>query len=496
MHSKFYIIVKVLTLFLSLSYCQKSYAAPNFEQINDGTVRIVVISGSRYGTGTGFIVNDQGYILTNNHVADGNGNTFVFISGRFTSEASLIAAQVIDTDRQKDVSLLYAPSLANYRPVTLNTTAPKVGEPIYTFGFPGIGDDYSSTTIFQNTSFSADAQANSAILSRKFNGSWQNGGGNFSIIQHSAGLNPGNSGGALFDDCGQVIGINTMSTGSGRIFRDATSQFGFDVMAGQDVAFASAIQAGIELLRSNGIAFSDAAVYCNPNAELDLARQNAELAREEANRARQEAAQIEQEALKAGRTAEQAVDAAKVANMRADELESAAQLYQKNYQSLIRTSYIVLPLFILGLIAAITLSLRKPRQMVLSAARNATETMSRRIMSSGSNASVSGNLSIVLDYQENGRNLQKKVILKSKDKEGYIVGRNADLSHLIIHNTSISKRHFRLSFKDSNSFWLEDLNSSNGTEYSGQQLAPFDKNALKVGAGFIAGGVKFRSSRS
>ena len=51
MHSKFYIIVKVLTLFLSLSYCQKSYAAPNFEQINDGTVRIVVISGSRYGTG-------------------------------------------------------------------------------------------------------------------------------------------------------------------------------------------------------------------------------------------------------------------------------------------------------------------------------------------------------------------------------------------------------------------------------------------------------------
>ena len=96
----------------------------------------------------------------------------------------------------------------------------------------------------------------------------------------------------------------------------------------------------------------------------------------------------------------------------------------------------------------------------------------------------------------NGRNLQKKITLKAKDKEGYVVGRNASLSHLVIQNISISKRHFRLSFKDANSFWLEDLNSSNGSEYGGQQLAPFDKTILKVGAGFIAGGVKFKSAQS
>ena len=153
------------------------------------------------------------------------------------------------------------------------------------------------------------------------------------------------------------------------------------------------------------------------------------------------------------------------------------------------------PIILLMILGVLILALRKPRQLVVNAARNVSDSVSRRISPIKAASTNSGVLQLVLDYEEDGRSLQKTIALKARDKEGYVVGRNAALSHLVFQDASISKRHFRLSFKDEKSFWLEDLNSFNGSEYGGQQLTPFEKVALKTGTSFIAGGIRIKTTR-
>ena len=65
-----------------------------------------------------------------------------------------------------------------------------------------------------------------------------------------------------------------------------------------------------------------------------------------------------------------------------------------------------------------------------------------------------------------------------QDRGGMTLGRSPDLSNWSLDFTDLSRRHFRCTSDDQGSFWVEDLNSANGTELRGKMLDPFIKTQL------------------
>ena len=151
--------------------------------------------------GSGFVVSEDGYILTNAHVVIENGvradSVEVVFKGQDQSaDATHVTATVVGVDETSDVALLKvdpgeAPAL---EPLSLgDSSTVSVGEPVVAIGNP-LGFSFSVTSGIVSAT---DRQLQSP------NGSVISGG-----IQTDAAINPGNSGGPLIDSSGKVIGIN------------------------------------------------------------------------------------------------------------------------------------------------------------------------------------------------------------------------------------------------------------------------------------------------
>ena len=142
------------------------------------------------GSGSGVIISADGYIVTNNHVVDGAEKLEVTLNDnrKFT-------ARVIGTDAKTDIALLKI-STTGLKPLTFgNSDAVKVGEWVLAVGNP----------------FGLNSTVTAGIVSAKARGlNKGNDVGIESFIQHDAAVNPGNSGGALVNTAGELIGINTM----------------------------------------------------------------------------------------------------------------------------------------------------------------------------------------------------------------------------------------------------------------------------------------------
>jgi S1-C subfamily serine protease len=155
--------------------------------------------------GTGFVVDDQGYILTNAHVVDENGQrasgvTVVFNKGG--SETQRVPGQLVGVDVGSDVAVIKVdPAKADLSPLPIgDSDQVVVGEPVVAIGNP-LGYDFSITSgIVSATGRSLEAPNGQTI---------PNG------IQTDAAINQGNSGGPLIDGHGQVIGINEQIASSG-----------------------------------------------------------------------------------------------------------------------------------------------------------------------------------------------------------------------------------------------------------------------------------------
>lgn len=137
--------------------------------------------------GSGVIVSDQGYIITNNHVIEGAAEIEVLLRDGRSAVATLIG-----TDPESDVAVLKV-DLDTVPSITFNLTGnAQVGDVVLAIGNPfGVGQTVTMGII------SATGRDQIGI------NTYEN------FIQTDAAINPGNSGGALIDAYGNLVGINT-----------------------------------------------------------------------------------------------------------------------------------------------------------------------------------------------------------------------------------------------------------------------------------------------
>ncbi|MGE5858580.1 MAG: S1C family serine protease [Solirubrobacterales bacterium] len=141
-------------------------------------------------TGSGFLIDNEGHILTNAHVVQGAQRVNVQLG-----DGAEQRAQVVGSDPSTDVALLKVDNTEGAQPLPLGDSSKvQVGDPVVAIGNP----------------FALDRTVTSGIVSalqRQIQA--PNGFSISDVIQTDAAINPGNSGGPLIDGAGQVIGINS-----------------------------------------------------------------------------------------------------------------------------------------------------------------------------------------------------------------------------------------------------------------------------------------------
>ena len=172
-----------------------------FARINPAVVQVVVSGragpgSGQGGSGSGVVVDQRGYVLTNDHVvAPASGYPARAISVRF-SDGTVREGRVLGTDRGNDLALVQVdlPSGVAVAPLG-DSDKVQVGETAIAIGSP----------------FGLEGTVTQGIISA-VQRTWAPGNGRArrGLLQTDAPINPGNSGGPLLNAAGEVIGINTM----------------------------------------------------------------------------------------------------------------------------------------------------------------------------------------------------------------------------------------------------------------------------------------------
>jgi S1-C subfamily serine protease len=195
-------------------------AAPPIEQMKQQTVLLFQVvktpKGLSTSSGSGVLV-DATHVVTNHHVCclvpPGMEAKVALAAG----PDNLIEVEVLWSSEEKDLALLVLKKPLNAPPVVFAPKAMiRIGEPVWAVGYPG------SAMRLGNEKAVYESTVTQGIASRIFQGPTQAGGVEY--VQTTAAVNPGNSGGPLFDDCGQVIAINEAkamtSLGKGMTFAE------------------------------------------------------------------------------------------------------------------------------------------------------------------------------------------------------------------------------------------------------------------------------------
>lgn len=146
--------------------------------------------------GSGFVIDEEGYILTNHHVIDRASEIEVFFDD---GKRTRLKASIVGSDKKSDIALLKVKPGTHLSPLTLgNSDNVKVGESVLAIGNP----------------FGLSHTVTAGIISAKNRVIGQGPYDNF--LQTDASINPGNSGGPLFNASGEVIAINTAINAAGQ----------------------------------------------------------------------------------------------------------------------------------------------------------------------------------------------------------------------------------------------------------------------------------------
>ncbi len=143
------------------------------------------------GTGTGFVWDDVGHIITNFHVIEGADRALVTLADGTTWEADLVGAAA-----EKDLAVLHIEApVERLHPIPVGASGDlRVGQSVYAIGNPFGLDQTLTTGVISALGREIESVAKIPIRG---------------VIQTDAAINPGNSGGPLLDSSGRLIGVNT-----------------------------------------------------------------------------------------------------------------------------------------------------------------------------------------------------------------------------------------------------------------------------------------------
>lgn len=168
-----------------------------YDRYSDGVVYIQAAQGGGAATGTGFVIDDEGHILTNAHVVEGANDIEVEIG----DEGESRSAELVGMDPSSDVALLDVDEDNDLTSLEMGDSGKvDIGDPVVAIGNP----------------FGLDRTVTAGIVSAKARQIQAPNGFSISdVLQTDAAVNPGNSGGPLLDGEGRVIGINSQIASQG-----------------------------------------------------------------------------------------------------------------------------------------------------------------------------------------------------------------------------------------------------------------------------------------
>ncbi|MDA3626014.1 trypsin-like peptidase domain-containing protein [Saccharopolyspora sp. WRP15-2] len=176
------------------------------QKVLPSVVQLQMVTSRGAGEGSGIVLSQDGYILTNNHVVSGDGS-----GGRLTAQfhdGRTAQVRVIGTDPKSDLAVVKADNISGLTPAELGRSDDlPVGAPVVAIGSP----------------FGLSGTVTSGIISAKdrpVRAGGESGSEDtvLNALQTDAAINPGNSGGPLVDVDGNVVGINSAiySPGNGQ----------------------------------------------------------------------------------------------------------------------------------------------------------------------------------------------------------------------------------------------------------------------------------------
>ena len=386
-------------------------------------------------TNTGFSAGTGFVINELGHIAT---NVHVIYGGNQikaipTNSNTMYDVEVIVMSHEIDLAIVRAPGI-NIPPVTFSLAPSEKGQKVWAIGFPGDADRNRPAH---------DPTVQDGVIGRIFSGAWNI--QEFRIIQHNAPTNPGNSGGPLLDDCGRVIGVNTQAP----LVVIASSAEGVTrVPLAAGIYWSSHVEELAKLLRDNSISFQSRDDACSPADGIG--------GFEEMERALQE--------------------------------ETSQQ-------------FLVWGILLGGVaLAALVLALKKPRQQIIHAADH----ISRRLRT-GESGGTARNQSrdkrpehglMLAGFDDHG-NPVRIALPPTKfagQRLGLSLGRHPELVDEVVEDEKVSKRHLRISAQEGQ-FYIEDLNSLNGTFLDQRKLQPFTPTPLGYGALVRLGDLELMASK-
>jgi len=191
---------------------------------------IQTASGSAAAAGTGLIITSSGDVLTNNHVVEGSVSVKVTIQGK----SGTYPATVLGVDPTDDIAVIHINGVSGLPTVTIaDSSTVQVGDTIYALGNAlGLGGaprvTKGSVTALDQTITASDNGAQAEQLT--------------GMIQSDAEISPGDSGGALVNSAGQVVGVITAGEAQG--FRSSSTTIAFAIPSSKAVDIANRILAG------------------------------------------------------------------------------------------------------------------------------------------------------------------------------------------------------------------------------------------------------------
>ena len=206
--------------------------------------------------GSGFIYNEEGYIMTNSHVIEGATSIKVILMS-----GDVVEASVIGDDEYADIAVIKIDKKYVSKVATLGSSdAINVGDTVFTIGSPISSEYYGTVTrgILSGKNRLVNVSVNSS-------NDWI-----MNVMQTDAAINPGNSGGPLCNANGDVIGINSM-----KLVQSQVEGMGFAIPIEDAILYANKIVNKEEIKRSylgikmvnvsSAYNFSKEKITINPN---------------------------------------------------------------------------------------------------------------------------------------------------------------------------------------------------------------------------------------